>query len=296
MIAELQNGRFVKLKNRMLVFLLVLISLGGGFYWGALDKVASAVLHRQGSSHGIFVPFLAGYFLFLKFEKLKNIRPQTALLPGGAMFFIGLLLFFLGKVTIFQVSVLSFLFVTGGLILVFFGWKIFKETAFPLFFLVTMLPLPEGIYKEIAGWMRYINTAGSLTVIKAFGVPAYRDGYNISLPGLHLVVEYSCSGIRYLLSFFTFSIVYAFLFKEKRWARLLVILASIPLSIIAGISRLSVVFLAAHYIDPFWAEHKPHIFLSWVVFTVFLFGAIGVDQYMGGNNLGKLKKMDTIIS
>ena len=63
--------------------------------------------------------------------------------------------------------------------------------------------------------MRSINTSGSVALSRFFGAPIYREGYDIYMPGLHLVVDHGCSGIRYLLSYFTFSLVYAVLFKES---------------------------------------------------------------------------------
>jgi len=265
-------------QGRFFLFLLILAILGGTVYWKALRDVVTGVLQRQDSSHGIFVPLISGYFLWIRLREIRQIKPETALLPGLVMLGTALLLLGLSYLAGFQLAVLSFLFAAGALILSIFGKAMLAETAFPLFFLATMIPIPKEIYNEVAEWMRFINTWGSVAVTKAFGVPLYREGYDIFIPGVHLVVNTSCSGIRYLLSFFTFSIVYAALFKKGVLPRLAFILGSIPFSIVAGITRLSVVFLAAHYISPFWAQHKPHVFLSWVVFVVFMFGAIGIDQ------------------
>ena len=142
-----------------------------------------------------------------------------------------------------------------------------------------MLPLPESLYSQLSDLLRSINTWSSLAITRFSGAPVFREGYDVYLPSLHLVVNHSCSGIRYMLSFFTFSIVYAVFFRENIWSRFSIIAGSIPFSIIAGTIRLTVVFLAAYYISPFWAEHTPHVFLSWVVFAAFLFGFIIIDQY-----------------
>lgn len=275
-------------QNRFFIFLLILAALGWSLYGDAFSRISEAVLHREGSSHGIFVPFIAVYFLWLKLDKLKLIKNRTALFPGLGMLAIGFFLYLLGKTYGFQASFLSFLFIVAAFILFLFGPAIFAETAFPLFFLTTMIPLPTATYLQVAEWMRSITAWGSVAVTKALGVPVYREGYDVFMPGLHLVVDYACSGIRYLLSFFTFSIVYAVLFKKSTFSRLSFILGSIPFSILAGITRLSVVFLAAYYISPFWAEHKPHVFLSWVVFAVFLFGIILLDPNLIKCEDGKL--------
>ena len=276
-------GNFIRpnLKGRLLAFIFVLFVLGWVFYRDALYALFLAVLHREGSSHGIFVPFLSGYFLWLKLNKVKAITAKTALLPGFVMLLGAIVLFFLSKIWFtLPLFTLSFLCMAGALVFIFFGREIFREMAFPLFFLATMVPIPLSIYNQIAYWMRMVNTWGSVIVTKALGVPLYREEFNIYLPGINLFVADSCSGIRYLLSYFVFSLAYAALFKKSRFTRLIVILGSIPLSIIAGITRLSVIFLAAHCISPVMAEVRPHIILSWAVFAAFLFGVIGVDQYL----------------
>jgi uncharacterized membrane protein len=54
---------------------------------------------------------------------------------------------------------------------------------------------------------------------------------------------------------------------------------TIPISHFASIWRLTIIFVMTHHFGPFWSQHKPHVFLSWVVFAVILLGAIAIDQY-----------------
>lgn len=198
------------------------------------------------------------------------------------MVIVGILLYYLGITTSLSLlfSILSFLFIVGALILLLYGSSVFRASAFPLFFLATMIPLPADIYNQIAGWMRQINTSAAVAVTEAFGVPLFREEFYIYLPEVNLFVSDGCSGIRYLLSYFTFSLVYAFLFKQGIVIRLLVVLGSIPLAVIGGITRLSIIFLSAHYISPVMAEDRPHIILSWAVFFFWLVMAVSLDQYL----------------
>ena len=268
-------------KSRLFLFLLILSGLGLTIYSSALQTLFAAVIHRDGSSHGIFVPFLAAYILWLRLDKIKRLPVQTNWLSGTVFLLLGALLFFLSTYTKYHLvfAVLSLLCISGGLILFFFGTAIFKETAFPLFFLTTMIPLPPEIYTQIADWMRLTSTWGGVAVTKAFGVPLYREGFDIYLPETSMVVSYGCSGIRYLLSLFTFSLVYAVLYRQGTWPRLAVILGSIPLAVFGGILRLSTIFLAAYFISPAMAG-DPHILLSWAVFAIMFGGVISIDQYL----------------
>ncbi len=273
-------------RGRLLVFLLILFGLGVTIYRPALLALFSAVIHRQGSSHGVFIPFLSGYLLWLKLDKIKKLPPQVNWPAGVTALLLGTILFFLSKNSEYSLTfgILSFLCISGGLVLLLFGSAIFKETAFPLFLLATMIPLPPKIYASIADWMREVSTTGSVMVTQALGVPLYREEFNITLPERNLLVAKSCSGMRYLLSYFSFSLVYAALYKQSMVGRLVVVLGSFPLAILGGIMRLSAIFLATHYINPIMAEPRPHILLSWAVFAILLFGVIGIDQYLSKNS------------
>ncbi len=188
---------------------------------------------------------------------------------------------------------LSFLFIAGGFILVLFGKEVFKEVGFPLFFLAAMIPLPEAVYNQIADWMRQATTWGSVSFVKFLGIPLHRDGFDIYLPDSHLVVNHSCSGVRYLLSYIVFGVAYAFRFKQSFKGRALVVLGSVPLSIAGGVMRLSVIFASGYYIGPIMVEHGPHVILSWTVFTVLLASVILLDQYLSKRHVSLTESAET---
>jgi len=269
------------LKGRVLIFFSIMAALGVTIYGKPLYDLGAAVLQRHGSSHGLFVPFISGYLFSLKLDRIKRMNPQVALLPGSAVMTAGAVLFVLGRNSAGMVlPVLSFLLIAAGLILMLFGKEVFKEVGFPLFFLAAMIPLPEAVYSQISEWMRHATTWGSVSLIKLLGIPLHRDGFDIYLPDSHLYVAHSCSGVRYLLSYLVFGVAYAFRFKRSFKARALVVMGAVPLSIAGGVLRLGVIFSSAYYIGPIMVEHRPHVMLSWTVFTVLLVGVVVVDRLM----------------
>ena len=267
--------------GRWLIFLLVLFGLGAAIYWEPLYALTVSILKRRASSHGLFVPFIAGYFIWLKLDKIREVKHQIALLPGAAMVMAGFALYYLNQGGPgFTLPVLSFLLVTAGLILSFFGRELFKEVSFPLFFLAAMIPLPEAVYSQMADIILQVTTWTSVTLLKAIGIPLHRDGYNIYLPNTHLVVDHSCSGIRVLLSYFAFGLAYAVRYKQSNKARLLVLAVAIPLSLTHNILRLCIIFISVQYIGPVLTDSYPHVLLSWSMFTALLVAAIAADRLL----------------
>ena len=282
-VIEIRKTLSMSYKGRLIILLTALVGLGVTLYPETLRGLVSSVLHREGSSHGLFVPFISGYFLWLKREKIRRVKIDFSLLSGAIMIVVALLLLYFSRnSTEITLPALSFVLVASGLVLALFGMQLFKEVAFPLLFLATMIPLPETIYYQIGEFMRRSVTIGSVWLTQILQLPIYREGYSIQLPSTKIFIAASCSGIRYLLSYFVFSLPYAYLCKNSSRGRALVVLASFPIALVAGVLRLTSIYLAVYFIGPFMAEHRPHVVLSWFVFLAVLVVAIAADQYLSG--------------
>jgi uncharacterized membrane protein YbhN (UPF0104 family) len=64
-----------------------------------------------------------------------------------------------------------------------------------------------------------------------------------------------------------------------------VVAATLPLSIAGGVIRLWIIFTTAYYIGPVMTENRPHVLLSWSVFTVVLVAAIAADRLLSKRKL-----------
>ena len=80
------------------------------------------------------------------------------------------------------------------------------------------------------------------------------------------------------LPYFIFGLAYAYVCKKTVKSRILVVLAAIPMSIIGGVIRQSIIYLSAHHIGPFMVEYRTHVLIGWSVFLVVLGAAIWGDR------------------
>ena len=265
------------LKLRIVVLILICIIAAITFYNAILLALINAVINRDGSSHGIFIPFISAYFIWIKRSTLRQIEPQYGIL-GIPLLLFSISLSYL-NIGGFHVGAISFFFFVAGTALLLLGHNFFKEIAFPIFFLTTMIPIPCDFYKTLADCTRAITFTGASWVVSMFGMPFLREGYLFHLPGVTLSVAQGCSGIRYLVSYFVFSLAYAYLFRITVWSRLGVVASSLPISLVASICRLTAIFTLTHTFGPKMAEYWPHVFISWAVFLTFLFLAITLDHF-----------------
>ncbi|MGV7223760.1 MAG: exosortase/archaeosortase family protein [Nitrospinales bacterium] len=280
-------------RYRVLIFIILSFAAGFTFYREAIAQVFSVVIHRDGSSHGVFVPFLALYFLYLNFGTLKKIELKTD--PRGVALMLVGLIFPLLNVGTFHIHFMAYTLVLSGLVMLMFGKNMFKHMAFPIFFLITTVPIPPDIYAALANYSRTIAFGVSLKILSFFNIPYHRVGWDIQLPNAFLEVAIGCSGIRYMISYFVFGIAYAYIMKTSSTARLVTVALTIPISHFASIMRLTIIFMMTHYVSPYWSQPKPHVWLSWFVFFSILFGVMFLDQHFTKRwEAGKLGGTDAV--
>lgn len=277
------------LTPRYLIVIILSVLAGLVFYQDAILEVLAAVIHRSDSSHGVFVPLITAYFFWIIKDRIKQVPVHYSW--AGIPMLIVCVVPPLAGIGNFQVQFIAFLGFICGLVFAFLGKAMLKTVAFPIFYLVTMVPLPQGLYDSIANISRTIEFGGSLKILSLLGIPYMRVGWDIELPNALLRVAISCSGIRYLVSFVVFGLAYAYLNKASTPGRIVTVLATIPISLFASICRLTVIFTMTYWVSPFWSQHGPHVILSWFVFFTVLFSSIFIDQFIQKKRDARLPKV-----
>ena len=266
---------------RVAGLVLSLVGVGVAFYSSTLLELLTAVLRREESSHGLFVPLLSLYFVWQKRMVLREIEPRYEIVPGLGVVAGGLLLFSLVRAhDYFFWECFSFVVVLSGLAICFLGKDWLKEILFPVVFLISMIPISEHIYHSLADWLRQLTITTSTQVLALIGVPFLREDLMIHLPNTALNINIGCSGIRYMLSYFVFGLAYAYLYRTKTSQRVLLVCLTIPISLMASTLRLTSIALLTYYIGPHMAQYWPHVITSWLVFLSVLAFFVALDQWL----------------
>ena len=222
-------------------------------------------------SHGVFVP---AFSLFVVWENRKRLAtlPRQPAWSGIWLLGFGLAVLAAGVMGAeLFLSRISFLFVLAGLIALFLGWNYVRAVAFPLVFLVLMIPIPSIVFNQITSPLQTVASVSASYALPLFGVPVLREGNIIRLPTMALEVAEACSGIRSLMSLTTLAIIYGYLTEPRIWVRVVLGLASLPIAVIANSMRIVGTGLIVQYWDPEKAEGFFHAFSGWLIFVVSLF-------------------------
>jgi exosortase len=79
------------------------------------------------------------------------------------------------------------------------------------------------------------------------GIPVFREGFNISIPGGNLIVGNPCSGLRSLISFLALGAVYAYLTHLPLSRKWILFFTTIPIALLSNIVRIPILILVSNY-------------------------------------------------
>ncbi len=226
-------------------------------FYTPIREILRLAFYERLYAHMILVPFVSGYFLFLKRRQIV-LQTDYSFKAGIIISLIGILLFWfeeksglgLSQRSHLSLAMLSaFIFWIGGFVL-FYGVKAFKIAAFPLLFLLFMVPIPGKALETII----YLLTCGSAEAAYGFfkltGVPILREGFSFHLPALTIEVAEQCSGINSSIALFVSSIVAAQLFLRTGWKKVVLVLSIFPITILKNGMRIVTLTLLGAYVDP----------------------------------------------
>jgi exosortase len=244
--------------------------VGAGFliaYYDVLTKLVEAWSTDDNYSHGFLIVPLA---LYLAWERRERFASQTVNPNVLGVFIV------LGSLVLLAAGVLgSELFLTRisllgsivGTILFLQGWGRLLVLAFPLAFLLLMIPLPAIIFNQIAFPLQLFASRVGEQTLTALDIPVLREGNVLILATTTLEVAEACSGIRSLVSLLTLGIMFGYFADSRQWVRVAIAFSTIPVAIIANGLRVAGTGIAAHQFGPEAAEGFFHTFSGWLVFV-----------------------------
>lgn len=261
----------------------VSLFLGGGFLFAfspvltGLWKVWSS---SDDSSHGFFIIPIALYICWQKKQVLGQISTKYSWL--GFFGFVIALLLYIGSeyAGIETITSVSMIFCLVGLILFLFGWEVLKELAFPLFFLVFMVPVPGQIFSSLTMPLQLIVSKLSVSLASSFGLAILREGNVIYLPDQVLEVVQACSGLRSLMSLLTLSLVMGYLTLKKNIFRVTLFVSALPIAIFVNIVRVFIMIVASYFFQYNLAADSVHTIYGIIIFFFALAIIFGFQKVM----------------
>lgn len=237
-------------------FAVVLAAVFSGPLVSLFVYAAGTRLH----SHIILIPFVSVYLIAVQ---RKDLPRNQATSPGWAVvpFVVGLaalaaawslpesgrLLSQNDYLALMAFSFVSFL-VAGGFL--FLGRQWMSAAAFPVAFLIFMVPLPDGAVAWLENASKLASAEAAALFFSLSGTPFLRDGTVFQLPGIVIEVAQECSGIRSSWVLFITGLLASHLFLSTAWRQSLLVAVVIPLGILRNGFRILVIGLLCVHVNP----------------------------------------------
>jgi exosortase C (VPDSG-CTERM-specific) len=230
-------------------------------------------LKSELNSHVFLVPLVSAYFIWIKRKELPlsgPAAPRNALLPAVLAFVALVIWAFLrpaDRIDALALVITAFVLSIAAVCASVLPSALLRALAFPLAFLVFMIPLPSAVTHVTETFLQHGSADVALGFFSAVGTPVYRSDLLFQLPGISLQVAPECSGIRSTLALFITSVVAGYLFLRSPWRRTILAAVVLPLALLRNGFRVFTigelcVHISPDMIDSFIHHHGGPIFFA----------------------------------
>jgi exosortase A len=147
-----------------------------------------------------------------------------------------------------------------------FGIKNAKSFIFPSLYLIFAIPIWGVLTVPLQMMAVFVNTH----LLGLINIPAFIDGFYVSIPAGTFEVAGGCSGVRYLMVSLSLFSLYAF-DNYNRWSnRIILVVVAIVVGIATNWIRIFIIIVAGQATNMESSLVKDHDFFGWIVFAVAL--------------------------
>ncbi len=248
------------------LFLLIVLTLATGLlvFWQTTASMVAIWWRSETFAHGFFIFPISLYLIWRRREQLARLPllpDYKALVP---LFGLGVLWWLANTIDVLVVQQLAMVAMLPVLVWALLGWRVLRALTFPLGFLIFAVPMGEGLIPPLMDFTANFT----VKMLQLTGIPVFKEGLFFEIPGSRWSVVEGCSGVRYLIASVTLGCLYAYLIYRSLTRRLLFVLASVAMPIVANGLRAYMIVMIAHLSDHKLAHGVDHFIYGWVFFGI----------------------------
>jgi exosortase len=222
-----------------------------GGLWGLLGGTVAAVIASDAwldlwnigtldeeSSHVLLAPAMFAWLFWIRRKRLNGLS-MTGRWLGAALIGVGWLLWAVGYRYQFQVFWHggAVVMVLGG-VLTGLGEQVFWKFLAAFGALVFVVPVPGVGRQMIALPLQRITAQATQRLSETLGVLVERSGSLLTLNGREIAIVEACNGMRMVFTLLMACYVFAFILPLRPWVRVLILVVSPVVAIVANVIRL----------------------------------------------------------
>ena len=241
-------------------------------------------------SHILAIPVIFAYLLYRKRKMVRAVIPienqdqpkATRHLPtiaGILLSTTAILLYWYGSYTFtpLEYHMFALPIFAAGLTLIFFNAQTLRQLAFPIAFLIFLMPPPSETLYALGSTLSVISSEASYTLVKLIGIPStltHEYGNPIiqiitpSGATISFAVDIACSGIYSLIGFLVFAVFTAYIIRDKPWKKLALFLIGFSLIYVLNITRITTILIIGYHYGEEIALQLFHLLGGWILIFI----------------------------
>lgn len=264
--------------RRQTLFLLVSVALFVGFFLPSIVFLVERWSSSEEFSHGFLVPLVSLFLLWRKKEVIRQ-TPLRVCSWGLLVLALGLLMQVASEwASVTFLKSLAVPVALGGLAWYLTGTRMMRVVLFPYLFLYFAVPWPDFMIELLSVPLQHFSAASSAMLLGLMGVPIERDGVHMWTPRFDVEVAVPCSGIRSMVAILGIAALVGYLTQGRLWAKGVVFLSGIPITMLANILRIAAIVVMGHYISADFAMTFFHDYSSPFLFFISALSLLGVKK------------------
>jgi exosortase len=269
----------MKVATREVVGGVIILGLVTLLFSSTLAWLAYNWLNNSYYSHGFLVPVISAFFFWRRrqaFARESREPSNVGLLVMG----VSLVGFLAAQVwQAYHLSAVALILLLAGLAIYFLGQRATRQIAFPLAFLLLMIPLP--LINRLSPALESLTATVSTSVVSLLSIPAVNQGSRIQLQDSSFVVGAACSGLNSVVALATLVVIFVHILEGSYRAKIVLLVMSVPIAIVANIFRVSLLLGIAHVFGAEVGMRYFHDYSSPVLFLL-AFGLLIVASRLAG--------------
>ena len=277
----------LQLPRAALLPLLLLLLGWAVMFVPAYHGLSQTIWAGDEQGHGPIILAVSLWLLWSRRHRLAALpRPAAPALANAAaavLMVVGIAAYALGRSqVIWTLEIGAQIMVLMSLLLLFFGSAGLKVAAFPLFFMVFMIPWPGDWVAAVTTPLKSAVSAVAADVLHLVGYPVGRSGVLLTVGPYQLLVADACAGLNSMFTLEALGLLYMNLMGYTSVARNVTLaLLVIPIAFIANVVRVIILVLVTYHFGDAAGQGFVHGFAGLVLFLVALVMILATDWLLG---------------
>lgn len=190
----------------------------------------------------------------------------------------------------------------AGSVLWICGARWLRALAFPIGYLLFMIPVPGGLTQLVSFPLRLLATSGSKYIASWFQVEIYGAGMNLEFMQprgteyIRILVADPCSGLHSLMAIKALHAITAYVSRLKLPWKWLLFWLALPITLTANVCRMTLIILVCAYGDKTFGltlfhDYSPYVLFLFVFLILIGFGQL-LERWTGGGKWWQTQRVE----